>query len=609
MNYLLAFDGGATRTRAGLYSERVELVAEAVGGPCNLVDDGLEACVATLKRLESEVRHGHDGTMACVCAAISGASTSGLGPAIAEALATAFGAERVLVASDVAAVLFANIAAGAGIVVVAGTGSSVFARAQEGRGRIFGGRGPVLGDPASAHAIAVAGLRAALDARDGAGPATALCQRLYEAAEAASGGRVAAWAARAARAEVAALCPLVFEALAEGDPVAHALLDVQVEALARQVQAARTTMGVDANAPVLLTGALFASVNVFRERFNAALGRLWPGVQVSLAPRRGHRAAAELAVLEPVPEDIWSCAGIATGSARLPQTEGRLAEPAPLDAMTALDIVRAMGEQDRRVAPAVAREMEGIARAIDWTAEAFRLGGRLVYVGAGTSGRLGVIDAAECPPTFGVSPDKVVALIAGGVEALRRSIEGAEDDEGLGRRDVLGLNPPVGPADVVTGISASGGAPYVRGALAKARAAGAKTVLVCCTPNPAIEAHLVIAPTTGAEILAGSTRLKAGTATKMILNMISTGAMARSGLVYDGLMVNVRPVNAKLRDRAERIVQAVTGIPRAEARAALDGAGYRIGIAAIMVRKQLDATAAEDVLKRAGGSLRAALDG
>lgn len=291
-----------------------------------------------------------------------------------------------------------------------------------------------------------------------------------------------------------------------------------------------------------------------------------------------------------------------------PPTENALAGTPMLDQLSSIEIVTAMNEVDRRVADAVAAEKQTIAAAIDAAARAIAAGGRLVYVGAGTSGRLGVLDAAECPPTFGVSPDRVVALIAGGDAALRQSCEGAEDDCAQAERDLEDLAPPLTGKDFVVGISASGLTPYTRAALRYAQARNIPTALVCCNPACRDAAPVVIAMDTGGEALPGSTRLKAGTATKMALNMISTGAMARAGLVYRGLMVGARPVSRKLRRRAVRIVAALTEWAEDHAQDALDRAAGRIPVAVLMLKKEIGAGEAEQRLAGAGGALRDALD-
>ncbi|HQI83274.1 MAG TPA: N-acetylmuramic acid 6-phosphate etherase [Anaerolineae bacterium] len=235
-------------------------------------------------------------------------------------------------------------------------------------------------------------------------------------------------------------------------------------------------------------------------------------------------------------------------------TESRNPATQNIDTVPTLEMVRLMNAEDAKVAAAVAAELPAIAEAIDRIAERMQVGGRLIYIGAGTSGRLGVLDASECPPTFNTAPEQVVGLIAGGDVALTTAVEGAEDDRAAGARDIAALD--VGAQDSVVGIAASGGTPYVLGGLAEARRRGALTVsLACNRPAPVHElADVVIAPIVGPEVLTGSTRLKAGTAQKMVLNMLSTGVMIRLGKTYGNLMVDVRATNAKLRQRARRIV-------------------------------------------------------
>lgn len=229
-------------------------------------------------------------------------------------------------------------------------------------------------------------------------------------------------------------------------------------------------------------------------------------------------------------------------------------------------------------------------------------------MGAGTSGRLGVLDASECPPTFGVPPERVVGIIAGGDGALRHSIEGAEDEPAQAVAALDALSPPVGPSDVVVGIAASGTTPYVFGALEYAEAHGAEPVLLCCNPGQRHAARTVIALDTGPEALTGSTRLKAGTATKLALNMITTGAMARSGYMYEGLMVRVRPVNAKLRRRAARIVATLADMDEQAASKLLEQAGGEIGVAVLMAKRGLPVAEAEARFTGCGHDLRAALE-
>lgn len=278
-----------------------------------------------------------------------------------------------------------------------------------------------------------------------------------------------------------------------------------------------------------------------------------------------------------------------------------------LDQMTALEIVRVMNEEDSRIAAAVAAILPAIARTIDSITEKMRAGGRLFYVGAGTSGRLGVLDASECPPTFGTDPTLVQGLIAGGDQALRSPVEGAEDSVEAGKRDLSQRAFQTG--DFLVGIAASGNTPYVRGALEHAAALGAETAAITCNPGSPLGrlANHTLEVDVGAEILMGSTRLKAGTAQKMILNMLSTGTMIHLGKTYQNLMVDLSPSNEKLRKRSRRIVAMATGVTAAEAEQALTSCDGETKTAIVMLLAKCEAATARQRLKQAGGRVRDAL--
>jgi N-acetylmuramic acid 6-phosphate etherase len=286
-------------------------------------------------------------------------------------------------------------------------------------------------------------------------------------------------------------------------------------------------------------------------------------------------------------------------------TERRNPRTAALDTASPLELVDLIGAEDASVPKAVAGAREEIARTIELVEAAFRANGRLIYVGAGTSGRLGVLDAAECPPTFGTAPEMVVGLIAGGYRALVRSVEGAEDDLDAAIAEMDAQR--VRANDVVLGIAASGTTPYVRAALGRAQALGAHTVFLSCTPPPALmrdTCDICITVPVGPEAVTGSTRMKAGTATKLVLNTITTGAMVRLGKVYGNLMVDLQAWNEKLVDRSERIVMESTGIDRAAARAAIEAAGGRVKAAIVMVRRGVNQAEAERLIQESHGRIR-----
>jgi len=288
-------------------------------------------------------------------------------------------------------------------------------------------------------------------------------------------------------------------------------------------------------------------------------------------------------------------------------TESRNPASENLDQLSALEIVRLMNGEDARVSLAVGKEAVAIARAVEIIAARLRGGGRLIYLGAGTSGRLGVLDASECPPTFNSPPELVIGLIAGGPAALTRSIEGTEDhpEDAVADLTTIGLS----PADALVGIATSGRTPYVIGGLQYARRVGAAAIGFTCNDQSALAdfCDLIIAPVVGPEVLSGSTRLKAGTATKMVLNMLTTGAMVLLGKTYGNLMVDLRATNEKLTDRTRRIVALLTGISETEANEKLQACGGELKVAVVSQVLGLSADEARRRLARCDGHLRRAL--
>jgi N-acetylmuramic acid 6-phosphate etherase len=294
-------------------------------------------------------------------------------------------------------------------------------------------------------------------------------------------------------------------------------------------------------------------------------------------------------------------------SANVPSTEAPNPRTSDIDTLSSLEIVTLINDEDARVAGAVRAQLPEIAHAVDAIVGRLQRGGRLFYFGAGTSGRLGVLDASEMPPTFSVPRDLVQGWIAGGDSALRRSAEAAEDDAAAGAQAVRKAN--VTEADVVVGIAASGTTPWVLGAVTEARERGAATIGLTCNPDAPLAhaAEMAIVPVVGPEVIAGSSRMKAGTAQKMVLNMLSTATMIRLGKVYGNLMVDVRPTNDKLRRRAARILQQAAGVDADTARAALEETGYEVKPALVMLLSGVDAGEAQRRLDKAGGLVRRAI--
>jgi N-acetylmuramic acid 6-phosphate etherase len=296
----------------------------------------------------------------------------------------------------------------------------------------------------------------------------------------------------------------------------------------------------------------------------------------------------------------------------MPEIEKLLTEQpnpasASIDALPTEEVLRIINQEDRQVADAVGRELGSITRAVDAIVAAFERGGKLFYIGAGTSGRLGVLDASECPPTFSVPPEMVQGIVAGGEAALSRATETTEDDPAIGVRDLF--NRGFTERDVLVGIAASGRTPYVLGAVAEARRMGAVTVGISCTPDSELARAVAIpiTPLVGPEVVAGSTRLKAGTAQKLVLNMLSTGAFIRLGYVYGNLMVNVQPKNTKLVDRARRIVAQAAGVSYQRAGELLAAAGNSVRTAILMGKAGLGREEAERRLAESGGRIAQAL--
>ena len=291
----------------------------------------------------------------------------------------------------------------------------------------------------------------------------------------------------------------------------------------------------------------------------------------------------------------------------IPTTEAANPKTSDIDLLSSLEIVTLINEEDTGVAAAVGSQLDDIAAAVDVIVARLKQDGRLFYFGAGTSGRLGVLDASEMPPTYGTKPDLVQAFIAGGDAALRSSVEAAEDDATAGTQVIKDAR--VGASDVVVGIAASGRTPWVLGAIAEAKRRGAATIGLTSNPDSPLarQCEIAIAPVVGPEVVAGSSRMKAGTAQKMVLNMLSTATMIRLGKVYGNLMVDVRPTNAKLRHRAVQILQQAAGVDSDAARAALEATGFRVKPALVMIMTGVDAQEATRRLEAAEGFVRRAI--
>ncbi|MCB1125754.1 MAG: N-acetylmuramic acid 6-phosphate etherase [Verrucomicrobiae bacterium] len=477
------------------------------------------------------------------------------------------------------------------VLVLSGTGSCCFGRSQAGESVKAGGWGHVLGDRGSGHAIGLAALRVVLEILDRQGTWPELGAGLLRALAMNEPGELVDWSVHAAKPEIAALAVEVFQGVATGDRLCRGLLSEAAAALVTDAQAcARQLAGPDEPVQFVLAGGCLLRCPYLARQVKRGLLAARSGAEVRILEEEGARGAMKLAVAGagapgeiPTPTRRRSRQNVpspdpvqlpeATG---LPPTEERNPRSMNLDRMSLRAAVGLMLAEEDRVSAALAAVRVPIERTVRIVARALQQGGRLFYVGAGTSGRLGVLDASECPPTFRADPAMVQGIIAGGQRALWAAVEGAEDDFAAGA-EAMGFR-RIGAKDVVMGIAASGRTRFVWGALQAAREVGAATVLLCFNPNlrhpAALRPTVRICPDTGPELLTGSTRLKAGTATKRVLNIITTLAMVRLGKVAGNLMVDLNPSNRKLRERAVRIVRELTGAGEEAARMALTRQGW-----------------------------------
>ena len=490
--------------------------------------------------------------------------------------------------------------AAARVLVLSGTGSCCFARTDSGQTAKIGGWGHILGDKGSGYDIGLRTLKAVVYYYDRDGEWSRLGSDLLRALQLNEPNDLIAWVQQATKTDIAALAVHVFAAAWRREKIARDILEGAAHSLAKDAAAcARRLARPGAPVRFVLAGSILLKQPRFARHVARVIQDLWPRANVVPLPREGVWGALALA-REEFERQSNPAAGLRRGAASLrPRRRTAKTEPAGedlsalalspteqrnprslhLDTLPLDQAIELMLREESRVPAALLRERQKIARAITWIARALRRGGRLFYVGAGTSGRLGVLDASECPPTFRSSPEQVQGIVAGGQRALWESVEGAEDDLEAGGRAVRFRK--VGRRDVVVGIAASGRTPFVWGGLIEARRRGARTVLVCFHPRLVFPPRrprpdLVIAPKVGPEVLTGSTRLKSGTATKLILNLFTTLAMVRLGKVRSNLMIDVSASNTKLRDRATRIVRDLTGADYAASRAALERTGWNI---------------------------------
>ncbi len=477
------------------------------------------------------------------------------------------------------------------VLVLSGTGSCCFGRTWDGKAAKIGGWGHILGDKGSGFEIGLRALKAVVYYFDRDGEWSKLGRRILRKLELNEPDDLIGWVQTAGKNEIAALTIEVFKARAERDEIAADILEGAAHSLAGD---AATCAGrlVKEGTPVqfVLAGGVLLKQPHFAKKVASLLRRLWSNAIVTPLKRESVWGAVQLAKRQSRVSDIKSQTGRTGISIRKPKgvalpsieslelspTEQRNPRSLNLDHASLAETIVLMLGEDEKLPRSILSERKKIEQAVKLIVRSFKRGGRLFYVGAGTSGRLGVLDASECPPTFRTPPEQVQGIIAGGQRALWEAVEGAEDDAGAGARAIQFRG--VSRKDVVVGIAASGRTPFVWGALWEAGRRGATTMLLCFNPRLKIPRRhrpdLILSPDVGPEILTGSTRLKCGTATKLILNIFTTLAMVRTGKVISNLMVDLNPSNLKLRDRAVRIVRELTGEDDVAARAALEESGW-----------------------------------
>ena len=471
---------------------------------------------------------------------------------------------KITVGSDRDSGLAAALGRSDGIAVNAGTGASVTGRRGE-RIEKAGGWGHILGDAGGGYFISLQALRFILREYDLHRGEAQFTATILRALSINNRDELVRWAQVADKNDVAGLAPVVFECAMNGDESVMKIVEEAAGVLSGYTAAVATRLGLLAP-KVILLGGLFQRDGVYVHAFKRRLKKSLSDARVSMSEQTPELGAAWLA--SNLEERPAATAGPGAGdkeSLARALTEQRNPRSENLDKLGARELVELFVEEESYVQDALRKEVESLARAVEMATKALRSGGRLFYVGAGTSGRLGVLDASEIPPTFGAPAYTVQGIIAGGTTALSRSVEGAEDERGGGALAVDERG--VGSADLVIGLSASGRAPFVLGALTEAKKRGAQTLLLTCNPERqrVPDCDLEIDLATGPELLTGSTRLKAGTATKIALNIISTGAMIALGKVRGNLMIDVAASNEKLRDRAARLVAELARCDQAEA--------------------------------------------
>jgi len=628
--FVIGVDGGGGKTTAVVMDGKGNVRGRGQGGPSNYHHVGLEAAG---NAIEEAVRSAFRDAVQTVDAAAAFLCLSGAGrpedrARIIERLSGRLPAARILVDHDARAVLWAGSGGRPGAAILAGTGILVWGENGKDRSARSDGWGSLLGDEGGGYWVGMEALRAVFRAHDGRTEETALTAAVLEHFRTSRLEDLVRiiYDQRIPREQVSALAPRVFQAARNGDSTAIGIADRAVAAVAVSARAVlRRLFSPEEKVVVILAGGLFRERPLFLDPLATRIRTLWPTSEIRMSDRPPAEGAALLALDAlgvrptagaPEPDAVPAPVNERTAAANLAVfeetrrllTEQRNPRTMDVDSLSVPEILERINNEDSTIPPAVCKEIPFIARAVEIVVDAFRHGGRLFYIGAGTSGRLGVLDASECPPTFGTDPTMVQGLIAGGMAALVRSQEGAEDYPEDGARDLIARGVTAG--DVVCGLAASRRTPYVLGALQRAREIGARVLFITCCPREEItqDVDVAICPIVGPEVVMGSTRMKAGTAQKLVLNMITTTAMIRLGKVYENMMVDLQMTSQKLVERSKRTVMTVTGIGYDQAAGLLVRAGGHVKTALVMHLAGVDRRAAEVALAQADGFVRAAVE-
>ncbi len=613
--FVIGVDGGGSKTEAVVLDFEGRERGRGWGPASNYLSVGLDAAREALHRAMADAMNAagaRPDQIRAVVWALAGAGRPEDVRMLQALQQELLPGTRGEVVTDAEAALVGSVGRRMGIVVISGTGMMVWGEDGEGRSARAGGWGHAL-DEGSGYALALDALRAVARSLDRRDLPTRLTQRFLQRLNLSHPTGLISWLYAPDRqaADIAKLAPLVLAEAEQGDLLATEAAMRAADSLAAGADAVARSLGWDVHRrfPLALSGGLLTGSAFFRALAEQSIRTRLPGARPQL-PRFDPAVGAGLLALESLGRSL---AGPATDAAtasemRVWASEQQHVLTHDLDMRPTMEVVGLMHLEDARAVAAVRPVLPAIAAFIDAVAPRMQQGGRLIYVGAGTSGRLGVLDASECPPTFNTAPDQVVGIIAGGRRALTEAVEEAEDREDAGVDAMIALG--VGPLDSVVGIAASGRTPYVVAALTEARRRGALTAAIICNlPAPLADlADHVLAPLVGPEVIAGSTRLKAGTVQKLILNMISTGVMVRLGKTYGNLMVDVRQQNEKLQRRARRIVAQACGVSEDEAAKALARCGNDVKIAIVSTLLRAPCEVAKARLARARGNVRKAIE-